>query len=194
MATVPSMRTWVDGEVITAAEMNANFRDPTNWLAGCSQGSGTPKPHGFARQFDPTTGPTVIGTNSWTSVLWDFEDVDTDSGFTFTGSPAKANHYEVNTAGYYLVTGHLNWDFNTTGSRAARLTKNLAIIPGAYESTLATDVATGLTVTAIVACVVGDDIALQGWQTSGVNLNTNLNYGFFRNETSYLDVAWFQST
>lgn len=188
MATVPSMRTWVDGEVITAAFMNANFRDPANWLAGGPTGS---KPHGFARQL---SNVTTIATNTWTDVKWDFEDVDTDSSYTFSGSPALTNHYEVNTAGYYLVTGHLNWNANTTGSRAARLTKNGSIIPGAYESTLATSVATGLTVTAIVACSVGDDIALQGWQTSGGNLDTNLNYGLFRNETSYLDVAWFQST
>lgn len=187
MATVPSMRTWVDGEVITAAEMNANFKDPTNWLAGCAQTTGTPKPHGFARQFGATTS---IANATWTTVVWDFEDVDTDASYT----GATFNHYEVNTAGYYLVTGHLNWDVNTTGSRAARLTKNAAIIPGAYESTLATDVATGLTITAIVACVVGDDIALQGWQTSGGALSTNKNYIGARNETSYLDVAWFQST
>lgn len=180
MATVPSMRTWTDGEVITATMMNENFRDPAEWLVN-------DKPHGFARQLSATTS---IPNATWTSVVWDFEDVDTDGSMT----GATWNHYNVLTAGYYLVTGHLNWSANSTGSRAARLTLNGSIIPGAYESTLATTVATGLTVTALVACSVGDDIALQGWQTSGGALSTNLNYSFFRNETSYLDVAWFQGT
>lgn len=191
MATVPSMRTWVDGEVITAAFMNANFRDPANWLAGGPTGS---KPHGSVWQFSNTTS---IAHQTWTTVKWDFEDVDTDNSFTFSGSPSLADHYEVNTAGYYLVTGHLNWDNSQTdGSRAARLTLNGNIIAGAYESTLATTVATGLTVTALVACSVGNDIALQGWQSNAATaaISTNLNHFAFRNETSYLDVAWFQST
>lgn len=186
MATVPSLRTWADGEVITAAMMNANFRDPATWLANT-------KPHGFARQL---TNTTSVNDTTWTTIKWDFEDVDTDNSFTFSGVPALADHYEVNTAGYYLVTGHLNWNNSQTdGSRAARITKNGTIIPGAYESTLATTVATGLTVTVIISCAVGDDIALQGWHDNAANaaISTNLNYGFFRNETSYLDVAWFQS-
>lgn len=189
MVAVPAPPTFTDGVMITAANLNAALQAPCDFLANT-------KPHAFARQFDAVNGPTAIPNVTWTTVLWDFEDVDTDGGFTFSGSPLRTTYYNVVTAGYYLITGHLNYDnTSTANSRMARLAFSvgagaIGIIPGAAEAVPATTVATGLCVTAIRNCAVNDRIYLQGYQDSGVTVNTNLNYAGFRNETSYLDVMW----
>lgn len=182
MGTVPVPPTFTDGVAITAANLNAALQAPCDFLANT-------KPHGFVRQLSAIT--TVINL-TWTTIVWDFEDVDTDNSFA-AGTPS---YYNVNTAGYYLVTGHVNWDnASTVNSRMARLASSVGagainVIPGAIESVPATGVATGLCVTAIKLFAVNDRIYLQGFQDSGGNLNTNLNYAGFRNETSYLDVMW----
>lgn len=191
MGTAPTPPTFTDGVAITAANLNAALQAPCDWLANT-------KPHAFARQLDATNGPTAITSALWTTVLWDFVDVDTDTtkGFTFSGSPSRTTYYNVNTAGYYLITGHLNYNnTSTANSRMARLAYSVGagtilIIPGAVEAVPATAVATGLCVTAIRNCAVNDRIYLQGYQDSGITVNTNLNYAGFRNETSYLDVMW----
>lgn len=182
MVAVPAPPTFVDGVMITAANLNAALQAPCDFLANT-------KPHAFIRQLSATSS---IANALWTSVVWDFEDVDTDSGFS-TGTPT---YYNIVTAGYYLITGHLNYDLTSTAnSRMARLAFSIGagainIIPGAVEAVAATTVATGLCVTAIRNCAVNDRIYLQGYQDSGIAVNTNLNYAFFRNETSYLDVMW----
>lgn len=192
MTTVPSPPTFTDGVMITAVNLNAALQTPCDFLANT-------KPHAFARQLDTVTGPTSIPSGLWTTVLWDFADVDTDTtrGFVFTGGPpARATYYTVNTAGYYLITGHINYNnTSTAASRMARLAFSIGagaigIIPGAVEAVPATTVATGVCVTAIRNCAVGDRIYLQGYQDSGIAVLTNNNYDFFRNETSYLDVMW----
>lgn len=184
MATVPSPPTFTDGVMITAANLNAALKEPCDFLANT-------KPHVFLRQFSATTS---IPNTTWTSIAWDFEDVDTDSGFS-TGTPT---YYVIKTAGYYLITGHLNYDnTSTANSRMARLAyataaapTTIIAIPGAVEGVLATTVATGLCVTAMRSFAVNDRVHLQGYQNSGIAVNTNLNYFLWRNETSYLDLMW----
>jgi hypothetical protein len=193
MTTVPSPPTFTDGVMITAANLNAALKDPCNFMVNT-------RPHAFARQLDPITGPNAMVNTTWTTVTWDYADVDTDTtpGFVFTGGPpTRSSYYTVNTAGYYLITGHLNYfgDAGSVGSRMARLAFSvgagaIGIIPGAVEAVPATIVATGVCVSAIRNCAVGDRLYLQGYHDQGVNINTNNNYNFFRNETSYLDVIW----
>lgn len=166
--------------------MNENFRDTTSFLANT-------KPHGFARQLSGTTSCNDV---TWTTLVWDFEDVDTDSSFT----GATFSYYNVNTTGFYVVTGHVNWNnTSTANSRAARLAWSIGAgainaIPAAFECTPATAVATGLSVMTMKHFNVNDRIYLQGFQNSGGALSTNLNYTNFRNETSFLDVAWWGKT
>ncbi len=182
MVAVPAPPTFTDGVMITAANLNAALQAPCDFLVNT-------RPHAFVRQLSATS---AITNALWTSVVWDFEDVDTDTMFA-SGTPSYCT---ITTTGYYLITGHLNYDnTSTANSRMARLASSvgagaISIIPGAVEAVPATTVATGLCVTAIRLCTAGDRIYLQGYQDSGITVNTNLNYAFFRNETSYLDLIW----
>lgn len=179
MATVPTMYTWADGDIATAARMNENFRDPAQFLADT-------RPHAFARQLVSKTNMT---SGAYTLVTWDFEDVDTDAGMDLTGE-----YYNVNTAGWYLVSACINYAANTTGQRGIKITRAVGAggevdITGC-GMTKATNVTTGVYIQVMDLFAVNDRIRVRGWQDSGVTITTDLNYTNFRNETSFFDVSW----
>ncbi len=179
MATVPTMLTWADGDIATATRMNENFRDPAQFLTDT-------KPHSFARQLVTKTN---MLSGAYTTVVWDFEDVDTDNAMT-------ASYYDVKTAGWYTISGCINYAFNATGQRGIRFTRSVgagAKTPiNGVGMTKTTIITTGVYLSVTDLFAVGDRIYCEGWQDSGVTITTDLNYaGFpFRNETSYMDVSW----
>lgn len=106
MATIPTMRTWVTGEVVTAAEMNSNIRDAGNFLLG---GAASRRPTLFAG----LTANQTITSGVNTVVAFNSAGIDTDSGLnTSTGV------YTVATAGLWLFTGMMFWTGNGTGYRS----------------------------------------------------------------------------
>jgi hypothetical protein len=173
--TIPVMSTWSDGTVPTAAQLNSNVHDCVDLLANRA-------PHSFARQLFSTTS---CANATWTTLSWDWWDVDTDTSMG-SGHPTT---WICHTPGWYLLSGAINWHVNTTGSRAMRWLKNGVAVQG-YTNASFTQVDVGTYHQRLILLANNDTISLQGWQTSGGTLATDLNYAAFRNETSYMDISW----
>ena len=175
MSTVPSQRTWVAGEVVTASELNANVRDAINFVI-------TP-PMAILRQ----TVAQTIAFNSWASITFDTEDLDRDNGHS---TVTNTSRYTCQTQGYYLCSGMVAFASNATGRRLTHWTVNgTALNASRSESqtitvTSATDAVNA--VTRPIFMNVGDYLELQGWQDTGGNLNTSAS----GEETSAMFVRW----
>lgn len=109
MTTVPVMRTWTAGELVTAAFMNTNIRDAGNFLLA--------RPMAILRQ----TAAQSIANGSYTAVLFDTEDLDRDAGHS---TVTNTSRYVPQTPGYQLAAYTLPWAVNATGARSARLRMN----------------------------------------------------------------------
>ncbi len=119
MSTVPVMRTWTAGELVTAAYMNSNVRDAGNFLLA--------RPMAILRQ----TSAQSFANNTWTGVLFDTEDLDRDAGHS---TVTNTSRYTGQTTGYYLGLYTMPWSPNGTGGRWAKLRLNgtdaVATTPG----------------------------------------------------------------
>lgn len=165
MTTVPVMRTWTAGELVTAAFMNTNIRDAGNFLLA--------RPMAILRQ----TAAQSIASGGWTSVLFDTEDLDRDGGHSTVSNTSR---YIAQTPGYQLVVYTLPWAVNATGARAGRLRLNGAdsAATAAGRSTVGNGGATADT----SCCGTGflyfngttDYVELLGYQNSGGALNTEV--------------------
>lgn len=95
--------TFVTGNVLTAAQMNTNVRDNTNFLhspPGCLATRAT--------AFSVATGTLTVVPFNGTDMY------DTDSMHDPSGAP---NDIVINTSGVYLVTASIFWAGNGTGAR-----------------------------------------------------------------------------
>lgn len=165
MATLPAFRTWVAGEVVTAAFMNSNIRDGGNYFLA--------QPLASLRQNVVQSVPN----NAWTAITFDTEDLDTDNGHS---TSTNTSRYVAATAGWHLCTYDLSFVGNVTGRRGGRMRMNGAD----------TGVGFGMgrvlmnTSSAFDAAVCGsgllqfngttDYVELMGFQDSGGALNTNI--------------------
>jgi hypothetical protein len=126
IAVLPSYRTWVAGEVVTAAYFNTNIRDAGNfWLS---------RPLAILRQ---ASGQS-ISNNTWTAITLDTEDLNRDSGHSLVTNPSR---YTSQTTGYYLCSGAVAHGFNATaGARGAEFATNGAAVN--YTASLVPQVTT----------------------------------------------------
>lgn len=107
MSAIPSLRTWVTGEIVTAAEMNTNIRDSQNYLIGGSSGQRpTFTAHGTATSCASGATTTLVHSNI---------DRDTDSGYS-------GGTYTIQTSGFWLFTAAIQWPNNGTGTRYLTIT------------------------------------------------------------------------
>lgn len=160
MATLPTFRTWVAGEIVTAAYMNTNIRDAGNFFLSW--------PVFEARQ----TLAQSIPANSDTGILLDTEDIDTDNGHS---TATNTSRYVPQTAGRFQLSGGVSFASNATGQRNSEFGKNGTLINGSGVaitplSGVSTRVPTR--VMTVVANGSTDYFELFGWQNSGGALNT----------------------
>jgi hypothetical protein len=111
MGTVPSYRTWVAGEIVTAAELNANIRDGGNFLIGSAIA--------LLRQATLQSIPNA----AFTSISFDASDVDSDGGHS---NVTNNSRYVGKTPGWFQFSGGANVATNVTGQRATQWAKNAA--------------------------------------------------------------------
>ncbi len=103
------MRTWVAGELVTAAYMNTNIRDAGNfWLA---------RPLCIMRQ----SVAQAITTGSWQAITFDTEDVDRDAAHSPSTNPGR---FTAKTPGYYSMSYAVAIEANNVGWRGARIQLN----------------------------------------------------------------------
>lgn len=109
---VPVQRTWVTGEVVTAAELNANIRDAVNFLLA------TPR-----CVLIRSTSLSVANSSSPQVINFDTELVDSDTMHTNTAQARMT----VNTAGRYEFEIYVHYEVtnvNAAGTIHSGIAKN----------------------------------------------------------------------
>ncbi len=146
---------------------------PGAWIAGIRYAI---KP--YACLVTKTGAAQSIPNNSWTSIQWDTEVVDTNAMFA-----ATSDTITINASGIYGVSSYLGFVANGTGRRILAIVINgvfrdlkSVISDGAVTNHLGT--------TGVFSLSVGDAVTIRAWQDSGAGLNTNTN------ETPHFDVVY----
>ena len=122
----------------------------------------------------------TITNNTYTALTWDTEDFDTD-GFHSTSSNTSRITIPSGKGGYYLFTGQVGWDDNTTGTRILKLYKNGTEVPrtGYLEPNAQFP---SMSMTAILSLVATDYVEMYVYQNSGGNRTAykgTSRYGWF---------------
>lgn len=115
MATVPVTRTWVAGEVVTAAHFNTNIRDVFNFLLA--------PPIAELRQASAQSIPN----NTHTAVTFDSEDVDSAGGHSLVTNTSR---YTFQYPGWYELAGGHSFATDAVGARGSYWAKNGTAVNG----------------------------------------------------------------
>lgn len=172
MATLPSFRTWVAGEIVTAAYLNANVRDAGNFFLSWPVFEG--------RQ---TVAQSIANSTS-VAITFDTEDIDTDNGHS---TVTNTSRYTPQTAGRFQISGGYTFVANATGVRNADIWKNGSGVNAGsasypangsqisrYSTRAMTQTANGST----------DFFEIAAFQTSGGALNTDVSLGLSQSSFS----------
>jgi hypothetical protein len=174
MTAVPATRTWVAGEVVTAAHFNINIRDVFNFLLS--------PPILEVRQ---TVSQTGIVDSTWTAFTFTTEDVDS-SGMHSTS--VNTSRFVAVYPGWYDHGGGLNIEANATGQRGTRWAVNGTAKDGSETmlNTSATQV-TGIPLRLKKFFFnVTDYSEAQVWQNSGGNRVT----GVLASQMPSVSIGW----
>lgn len=173
MATVPVTRTWVAGEVVTAAHFNTNIRDVLQFLLA--------PPIFRGRQ---TSAQSIANITS-VAITLDTEDFDTAGGHSTVSNTSR---YTAVYPGYYQHSGGLSYSSDATGTRAAEWGKNGTLINGgsALLSAVNGNSTRLATRTDYTFLNVGDYLELFAFQNRGSALNTAVT----NQEQSTMAVKW----
>ena len=159
---VPAPPTRASGITVTGAIYQADVTDAVSFLAN---------PPEFAGYQNAVQS---IPNNTWTALLLDQEQLDTDNGHSTSSNTSR---YVAQFAGWYTVCGVYATAANATGFRGARIQKNGSPVLGhaAYLPNATAAVEEGVvTPTKSVQLAVGDYVEVAGYQSSGGALNTIL--------------------
>jgi hypothetical protein len=161
MAVVPATRTWVAGEVVTAAHFNTNIRDVFNYLLA--------KPILKCRQ----TGAQSIANNTHTALTFGAEDVDSSGMHSTSVNTSRATAVY---AGWYSPSGGTSFAGNTTGVRGTYWSVNATPVNGSNTLQIATSAAATQfpARTDLVFLNVNDYLEEFTYQNSGGSLNTSV--------------------
>lgn len=161
MAVVPATRTWVAGEVVTAAHFNTNIRDVFNYLLA--------PPILKIRQ----TTLQSIANNTHTALTFTTEDVDSSGMHSTSVNTSRATAVYP---GWYSTAGGTSFAGNVTGVRGTYWSINATPVNGSNVLLVATSAAAVQTPARgdLVFLNVGDYLELFTYQNSGGNLNTSV--------------------
>ena len=113
-----------------------------------------------------------ISSSVQTAITFDTELKDTD-GFHSTSSNTPRITIPAGKAGFYLITGQVNYAANATGLRNCELRKNGTAFATLFAMPAVSGDWTGSSYSQIQELAVADYIELFGYQTSGGSLNIN---------------------
>lgn len=178
MGTVPSFRTWVAGEIVTAAYLNANVRDAGNFMIG----------EPVAEIYQATVQSLVSTT--FTAITFDASTLDSDSGHS---NVTNNSRYTGKTSGWFEFAGCVNFAGNATGARGTQWNKNGASVTQSQVMMFAGTAAVTLGAIARTKKIqlngTTDYVELQGFQSSGGALNTAV----ASPDGSSMSVKWVHS-
>lgn len=114
-----------------------------------------------------------INTANFASLSLDATVVDTYGGHS---NSTNNSRYTAQVPGWYEACGTVAWPTNGTGARGCRLAKNGSAVLGAtsFTGTTVGDVYAVTTPAFQVQMGVGDYLEVQGFQSSGGALSTNV--------------------
>lgn len=162
MAAVPGTHDFADG-VVTTSEDNSFIRDPLLFLLN--------RPAAELRQTVVQSIPNV----TWTSITFTTEDLDTDpAGTGGHDNVTNTSRFTAVYAGWYRLSGGVEFAVNATGQRAAAWAVNGTLL-NAGRTLIGATAALGMGVparTKLLFLNVGDYVELQVYQNSGGALNT----------------------
>lgn len=175
MATVPAPKTWIAGEIVTAAYLNG-VRDALLFLLA--------RPYVSVRQ----SVAQSLASNTWAGITFTTEETDND-GMHSTGS--NTSRLTAVTPGWYQVSGQVAFAANAAGSRNARLAVNGTAVDATGTTTLPGNGNIGVATIAARAVFLnaGDYVEIQGMQSSGGALNTSASGEY----VSALTATWQSS-
>jgi len=162
MGTIPTIAAFAASGIVTSTYLNTIKAASDFWAL-------TPRCYTYQ-----ATAQTLT-TSTWTTINLDAEVYDiVQSG----DSPSHDNitnnsRVVVRTTGKYEISGQVATVFNATGYRMARIQSNsLGILVESHQGAVPT-VSTSVPLPPIdVALTAGDYLYIEGYQTSGGNLNT----------------------
>lgn len=181
MPEAPFQKTWKVGDPVLAADLNTNIRDGYLY-----QLQNRPAARAAA------TAATTAVTGTWTVINFALAEQTFD---IVDNTFSIANRFDVVVPGLYLVTGCVSWANNGTGGRAIRFTVTTGATTytqigiKSCQATPAGGIPTALTMTRLLYLAKADILRMEGFQTSGGNLNTNTANG----EISSLQVLFMSS-
>jgi hypothetical protein len=151
-------RTWVTGEVLTAANLNLHLRDDLNmlWLG----------PSAAVKRAATQSIPNA--TNTY--VAFDTEIFDLGTNWD-AGLPERLT---AAIAGKFLISGRVNFATGTTGFREATIQRSDNTDFGANRMSACNTGDTVCSVVALVPMTAGQYCRLRVHQTQGVALNLNI--------------------
>lgn len=161
MTAVPATRTWVAGEVVTAAHFNTNIRDVFNFLLA--------RPILKARQ----TAAQSIANNTHTALTFGAETVDSSGMHSTSSNTSRATAVYP---GWYSADGGFSFAGNVTGARGSYWGVNATPLDGSNVLITAT-LATAMQNSArgdMPFLNVSDYLELFTYQSSGGALNTSV--------------------
>lgn len=114
-----------------------------------------------------------VPNGNFTSLGLDGSAFDTYNGHSTSSNNSR---YVAQVPGTYEVTGTVAWPSNATGARGCRIAKNGSPVLGAasFTGTTSGDVYSIDTPAFQVPMVIGDYVEVQGFQSSGGSLSTNV--------------------
>lgn len=179
MATVPSVTTQTVGGSAGAAWANS-VKAGIDFHTGSGANV---RPLAVLRQ---TVAQNIL-TNTWTSITFDAEDLDTDGGHS---TVTNTSRYTAVTAGWFQCFGHVSISADAAGPRrylGFRKNGSGTDLPThGYVSVAATSESVGLTCSAMIYLSVGDWVQIVVLQDSGSTLSTIVT----TEGQPYLHVAW----
>jgi hypothetical protein len=173
---IPSMKTWVDGEVVSPQDLNEQIRDVGDFVLG-----GRPAGR-VARRASTQT----LATDAWTAVAWDTVDYDTDSLF----DPGNPSYVQVQTTGLYLLTATMAIAGSSAGSiRGVRIRSNTqGTLTDSRTYPSSTNMTGGASTQSLLAA--GEVLYVEGYQNSGVDLVFAAYPGVTTAEYCSLALTW----
>src|SRR5688572_21352329 len=181
MATIPNPITWLNGQQVTAAQLNTDVRDGVTFYAAT--------PFCALRK----SADQTLTNGSAADVTWDIEDADSDGSHS---NVTNNNRFTAQTAGWYYFNATIAFGppLYPTGMREATIVKNgnnafrqsrSDDFPEWEDPSNAAHDASIVNCRGFVSLNVGDYIAVQVFQDSGNNVaisgaNTRLTVRWMR--------------
>jgi hypothetical protein len=114
MPSVPTIRTFVAGEVVLAGYFNNNIGAPLAYLLA--------PPIFQGRQ---TSAQAALTTGVFTAILFDTEDIDSANGHSTSSNTSR---YNAQYTGWYQQSGGMTFAANATGRRLNRTVVNTSTV------------------------------------------------------------------